>query len=175
MSSLLFSPEQILNAILHRALLTLLVFLGLSILPAVAAADGPLDQQAREIAKDLQCPICENMSVADSPSNLAGQMRDSVREQLEAGRTRQEILDYFVARYGESVLRNPPKEGINLLVWGVPPVVLGVATLLVVRMLRRQRAVPEPGEEESVLMDPEREHYQQLLEQELRGRTEGRA
>ena len=162
-------------ALRWAALLALVLLLGLVVIPLTVAADGPLEQQARDIAKDLQCPICENNSVADSPSELAKQMRGIIREQLEAGRTRQEIMDYFVARYGEAVLRNPPKEGFTLLVWWVPVVALALAAGAVVVMLRSRLVQPTPAvEDEPALTDQERERYERLLEQELHGQVEGR-
>ena len=159
-------------AVAHRPAspwtLVALVFLVCLVLPTVAFADGPLDQQARDIAKDLQCPICENLSVADSPSELATQMRASIRDQLEAGRSRQEIEAYFVARYGESVLRNPPKEGFNLLVWWVPAIALVVATVLVVSMLwNRRTSGPSHEEDERPLTPQEREQAQRVLQDAL--------
>lgn len=169
-SALMLTPVLRWVAVLVAAFL-----LSLAVFPMPAAADGPLDQQARDIAKELQCPICQNLSVADSPSELATQMRGIIREQLEAGKTRQEIEDYFVARYGESVLRNPPKEGFNLLVWWIPPIVLAVAAGLVVRMLSgRATRSASAVDEGPALTEQERERYGRLLEQELHGKAEGR-
>lgn len=151
---------------------TIAVLFAALVAPLAAQADDPLDQQARAIAKDLQCPICENHSVADSPSELATQMRGIVREQLEAGKSRQEIEAYFVARYGEAVLRNPPKEGINLLVWGVPPVALAVAASLVVRMLRRNLSESRRiGDDNVALTVQEQDRYQRMVEQEVTSRN----
>ncbi|MBI4496715.1 MAG: cytochrome c-type biogenesis protein CcmH [Chloroflexi bacterium] len=153
----------------------LLSLIGLALTPSPVRADDPLDQQAREIAKDLQCPVCENNSVADSPSELATQMRALIREQLEAGKTRQEIMDYFVARYGEAVLRDPPKAGFTLLVWWVPVIALALAAGVLVVTLRSRLLHASPTlEEEPALTDQERARYERLLEQELHDRVEGR-
>ena len=162
---------RFISTLLRVAVLALM--LGLTLAPRSARAEGPLDQEAREIGKDLQCPICENQSVQDSPSELAGQMRGIIRDQLAAGKSRKEIEDYFVARYGEAVLRNPPKEGINLLVWFVPPAVLLVGAGLVFRMLRRNVTGPRPaGDDEVALTDQERERYERLLEHEVHSGAE---
>jgi cytochrome c-type biogenesis protein CcmH len=111
----------------------------------VVRADS-LDDQVRQIAKQLQCPICESVSVADSPSELAGQMRALIRKKLEAGESEQQILDSFVAAYGDGVLTEPPRRGLSLLVWIGPVVGLafGAAIVwLVLRAWRRAGAVSE--------------------------------
>src|SRR3972149_8936690 len=66
------------------------------------AADTPdLEDQTRAISTELRCVVCQNLSIADSPSEMAQQMRAVVREQLQAGKSPQEIKDYFVSQYGE--------------------------------------------------------------------------
>src|SRR5689334_3855145 len=98
-----------------------------------AFADGPTaqEQEARDIARQLQCPICENNSVLDSPSDLARDMRVQISEQLSQGKSRDDIFRYFVDRYGEGVLREPPKAGFALLVWIGPVIALGIAAAAV--------------------------------------------
>ena len=98
-----------------------------------------LDQQAREIGLGLRCPVCQNVSVADSTSELAGQMRQVIREQLEQGKTKAEITAYFLERYGESVLFEPPKQGFALLAWIVAPLGLLAGAAVLWRLLRRRR------------------------------------
>lgn len=90
--------------------------------PGATPAD--LDQRVYEVASQLRCVVCQNLSVADSPSELAKEMRNLVRELLQQGKSREEIEAYFVSRYGEFVLLSPPKRGFNLLVWGLPFVAL---------------------------------------------------
>jgi len=87
---------------------------------ALAATNVELDDRVREIASELRCVVCQNLSVADSPSDLAREMRALVREQVKQGKSGEEIQSYFVSRYGEYVLLSPPKRGFNLLVWGLP-------------------------------------------------------
>ncbi|MCC7104475.1 MAG: cytochrome c-type biogenesis protein CcmH [Chloroflexi bacterium] len=104
----------------------------------VARADS-LDDQVRQIAKQLQCPICESVSVADSPSELAGQMRALIRKKLEAGESEQQILDSFVAAYGDGVLTEPPRRGLSLLVWIGPVIGLAFGAAIVWLVLRAWR------------------------------------
>lgn len=92
-------------------------------LPAVGE-DPAFDAKARAVAEQLRCPVCLGNSIQDSPSELAGDMRDLVREQLAAGKSEAEVKKYFVARYGEWVLLNPTAEGFNLVVWVLPGMLL---------------------------------------------------
>ena len=85
-----------------------------------AAAGVELEDRVREISSELRCVVCQNLSVADSPSDLAKEMRNVVREQVQGGKSSEEIQAYFVSRYGEYVLLSPPKRGFNLVVWGLP-------------------------------------------------------
>jgi cytochrome c-type biogenesis protein CcmH len=108
----------------------------------LARADA-LDDGVRRVALQLQCPVCEGQSAADSPSGLAGDMRSVIRSKLAAGASDQQIIDDFVASYGDSILAEPPKRGISLGVWLGPAfgVVLGAALLMfLLRTWRRARA-----------------------------------
>ncbi len=91
-----------------------------------------LDQHVKNVASQLRCPVCQGESVADSPALLAQQMRQVIREQLQAGRSDQDIVQYFASRYGEqNVVWSPPRQGFALLAWVVPiALVLGGVVLL---------------------------------------------
>ena len=125
---------------LAAALVTLVVLM----LPAVGHADA-LDDGVRRVAMQLQCPVCEGENAADSPSGLAADMRALIRTRLAAGVGDQQILDEFVASYGDSILTEPPKRGISLGVWLGPTlgVVLGVVVLGM--LLRSWRHTPSGG------------------------------
>jgi cytochrome c-type biogenesis protein CcmH len=86
----------------------------------VRSSSPEMDERVREVASELRCVVCQNLSVADSPSDLAKEMRNLVRELLQQGKTPEEIMAYFQSRYGDFVLLEPPKRGFNLLVWGLP-------------------------------------------------------
>src|SRR5205085_10209616 len=96
--------------------------------PALAHAD-PLDDSVRRVGLQLQCPVCEGETVADSPSGLAGDMRAVIRSKVAAGESDQQILDEFVASYGDSILTEPPKRGISLGVWIGPIVAVFLGAL----------------------------------------------
>ncbi len=107
--------------------------------------EDPLDREVLEIAKDLRCTVCQNQPVAESNADLAKDMRQIIREQLVAGKSRAEIMDYFVARYGDYVLMKPPTERAGLLLWIIPPLLLlSLALLSWVFLKQRSRSTPPP-------------------------------
>jgi len=83
-----------------------------------------LDALAAEVASGLRCPVCRNQSIVESNADLSREMHAVVRDRLAAGETPAEIEAYFVSRYGEWILLRPQARGINLLVYGLPLVVL---------------------------------------------------
>lgn len=106
------------------------------------AAPRSLDDEALAIGEMLQCPICQNVSVAYSPSPLAGQMREIIRKKLEAGESREQIVQYFVDRYGESILLEPPKRGFNLVAWGGPFLAVLVGAIGLYLLVKRWTQLP---------------------------------
>lgn len=105
------------------------------------------DEAVHAVASQLRCVVCQNLSVADSPSEMAHQMRDLIRERLAAGDRPDQVMAYFVQRYGEWVLLAPPARGLNLLLWLAPfgAVAGGLAVVLTLtRRWRRQRGAGEP-------------------------------
>ena len=107
-------------------------------------ADPILEAQVREIASRLRCPVCRSLSIYDSPSQMAQQMRALIGDQLRAGRSSEQVTAYFVERYGEWVLLEPRAAGLNWTVWLLPIVVLagGLAFVFVTarRWVERGRA-----------------------------------
>ncbi|MFL6624518.1 MAG: cytochrome c-type biogenesis protein CcmH [Sulfurifustaceae bacterium] len=125
---------------------TFLLLFTLIVLPVFAAdvREADLDRQVQTIAKDLRCTVCQNQSIAESEADLARDMRQIIREQLVAGKSRQEIVDYFVARYGDYVLMKPPARGPGLFIWIGPLAVLVVLATTAFVYLRRRTRVPPP-------------------------------
>ena len=106
-------------------------------LACVASAAPTLEDQVYAIARELMCPVCAGQTVAESSSQLAEQMRGTIRERLRAGQTREEIIAYFVSQFGEGVLAAPPARGSGLLLWLIPPLALGVGAIILQRFIRR--------------------------------------
>ena len=100
------------------------------------------DEEVHAIATQLRCVVCQNLSVADSPSEMARQMRDLIRERLAAGDRPEQVMAYFVERYGELVLLAPPARGLNLLLWLAPFGAVAGGLALVVTLARRWRRHP---------------------------------
>jgi cytochrome c-type biogenesis protein CcmH len=97
-----------------------------------ATTDSALEARTREVSKGLRCPVCRGESIQDSPAELAGQMRNVVREQLAAGQSAEQVRRYFTEKYGEWILLAPKAEGVNLLVYVLPGLfVLGGGALVI--------------------------------------------
>jgi cytochrome c-type biogenesis protein CcmH len=103
----------------------------------LAAAVPVNEDTVLEIGAQLRCVVCQNLSVADSPSETARQMREIIRERLAAGDSPEQVMAYFVEKYGLWILLSPPKQGFNLLVWVVPFIALGAGLVFVVVLIRR--------------------------------------
>ncbi|HEY6543174.1 MAG TPA: cytochrome c-type biogenesis protein CcmH [Ktedonobacteraceae bacterium] len=142
----------------------------------VAPVPESLDQRVHDVASQLKCPVCQGESVADSPSTISQQMRAVIRQQLQQGQSEQQIIQYFVSRYGNSILWSPPKQGFTMLAWVIPIAILLCGALLLVLVLRgwlasgRARGRSEASEgtiEDAHLDSDELQQFQSQLEQEL--------
>jgi cytochrome c-type biogenesis protein CcmH len=124
------------------------------------------DDQVNLVARQLYCPVCENIPLDVCPTQACSQWRGTIREKLEAGWSEQQILDYFVSQYGERVLARPSTRGLNVLIWVLPPLIVLVGGAFLWRYLRGQaRPAAAPAE-----AAPPADEYAQRLEQELRKR-----
>ncbi len=118
------------------------------------------DSAAHQLGLKLRCPVCQGMPIAESPSEMAQDMMRRVRAMLTEGKSEQEIMDYFVARYGEWVLLAPKPKGANLGLWILPAVALVVGVFLVVVFVRRRVTAPPsapPAEDDPYLAAVRRE------------------
>jgi len=123
------------------------------LLVATAIAASPpgtvSEETVRQIAAQLRCVVCQNLSVADSPSEMANQMREIIRERLASGDRPDQVVAYFVDKYGEWILLSPHPRGFNLLVWVVPfaATLAGLAGLILLmrRWSRRSASAPAPA------------------------------
>ncbi len=116
--------------------------------PADAAQDEALEREAQAIDRMIMCPVCPAETIDQAQVEISFQMRSVIREMLAEGRTREEILDYFVDRYGADILAAPPKSGANLLAWILPiaGVAAGLAALyLVIRAMTGRSKAPSPS------------------------------
>jgi cytochrome c-type biogenesis protein CcmH len=111
--------------------------------PDEILADPALEARAREISKDIRCPVCQGESIDDSSAPISRDLRLIIRERLVAGDTDAEVVDYIVARYGEFVLFNPRAEGSNLILWLAGPGLLLAGVAVAIAAQRGRRSVPE--------------------------------
>jgi cytochrome c-type biogenesis protein CcmH len=116
-----------------------------STLLIVAPGQQTLDARVQRVASQLKCLICQGESVADSPSTLAQQMRTAIREQLQSGKSEQDVIQYFEQRYGPQIVWSPPWQGFSLLAWLIPMAFLLCGIVLVILLLREWRSNAENG------------------------------
>jgi cytochrome c-type biogenesis protein CcmH len=107
---------------------------------AQQASDSVLEARTSALAAQLRCPVCQGLSIQDSPSELSQEMRSLVKDQLKAGKSPEEVKAYFVSKYGEWILLEPKPRGFNLLVYALPVLLvaggIGLVTVLVKRWTR---------------------------------------
>lgn len=149
-----------------RILMVLLVaaWLPLAATPAMATTEPtPMDPVAAKrlvgLAAQLRCLVCQNQSIAESDAELAVDLRKQINEQIAAGRSDREIVDFMVTRYGDFVLYRPPFKTTTVLLWVGPIALLLVAVFFFLRTLVVRRARIE----ERPLTDAERAEAQRLL------------
>lgn len=118
--------------VIKLSLLSCLIF-------AISCGFQETDEEiAQRIDRTLMCPVCPAETLDQSQSELAKQMKSVIRSQLSEGKTDQEIIDYFVQRYGEEVLSSPPKSGSTLIAWITPVVILILITLVIsIRLIKK--------------------------------------
>lgn len=106
--------------------------------------DEAQEQQFRQLTEELRCPKCQNNSIADSNSMIATDLRQKVYELMQEGKSKKEIVDYMVARYGNFVTYDPPLTPLTVLLWVLPVVAIGIGGWVIyARSRRRVRVVPE--------------------------------
>lgn len=105
---------------IHWTILSILILVSLLPGSAFAQDSGPTDDDVNAVAKQLFCPVCENIPLDACGTQACEQWRAIIRDRLADGWTEDQIKDYFVAQYGDRVLAEPPRRGFNLAVYLVP-------------------------------------------------------
>ena len=149
----------------------LLILLLLPLTAGLAQEDGPTDNEVNAIAKQLYCPVCENIPLDVCGTQACVQWRSLIREKLAEGWTEAEIKNYFVEQYGDRVLAvPPPSRGLNWLVYVLPPLAFLAGAVVLFRAVRSwQRPKDAPPAEEEAAATPE-DPYVAQLEEELSAR-----
>ena len=140
----------------------------------VAAQDAkptPSDDDVNRVAKQMFCPVCENIPLDVCPTQACNEWRELIRLKLSQGWSDDQIKQYFAQQYGDRVLAEPPRRGLNWLVYLLPPLFILVGAFIVFRVLTSMKsrsassAVTEtPPINPSASDDP----YLARLEEELR-------
>ena len=172
---------SILKILIQTIIFCVVVFLS----PVVygQASEEELEREAQAIDRMIMCPVCPAETIDQAQVEISFQMRTVIREMLAEGRSRQEILDYFVDRYGPDILAAPPKSGANLLAWILPiaGVAAGMGVLFLViramtngrsggREVRNERETslpPHPSPAAPQPDDPELSPYMEIVDRSL--------
>ncbi len=132
-----------------------------------------LDQRVQDVASQLKCPVCQGESVADSQATIAQQMRQVIREQLQSGKSEQDVVQYFVHSYGDQIVWLPLWQGFSLLAWLIPMAFLLGGAVLVFIVLREWRAdaavigASSMVSQDEISLDADLQQYRGQLEAEL--------
>ena len=159
--------------------LLMLVMLGLALIliqPGPASAQEPIptsfpisDDQVNAIAREMYCPVCENIPLDVCPTQACSEWRELIRDKLAEGWSEEQIKDYFVERFGDRVSSTPPLRGLNWLVYLVPPIAFITGSIFLFRaaMRQRERNIKEiQGNKPN--LDSAEDAYIEKLEEELR-------
>jgi cytochrome c-type biogenesis protein CcmH len=156
-------------------LVVLITLLALLLVSGSAMAQGTnppgnvTDDQVNAVARQLYCPVCENIPLDVCPTQACIQWRDLIRQKLAQGWTADQIKQYFVAQYGDRVLATPPAHGLNWLVYIVPPIAILAGAFLLYRAFRAwKKPVPEITIED--VKQNVGDEYIMRLEEELKKR-----
>ena len=171
----------------HPVFMILLACMLLSMSSSLALAAGttpwqqdspprqPTDDEVNAVAKQLYCPVCENIPLDVCPTLACEQWRSLIREKLAAGWSEEEIKTYFVNQYGDRVLATPPTRGLNWLVYIIPPLAILAGAFLLFRAFSawRKPAVDSEPQTPLVVAEGTTDEYAARLEDELRKRQTG--
>lgn len=147
-----------------------LVLAGLLYKSAFAQDPTPSDDQVNAIAKQLYCPVCENTPLDVCPTEACRQWRALIRQMLAEGKTEDEIKQYFVDNYGARVLAEPPRTGLNWLVYILPPLIILLGAFFLFRALKAWTKPAAPSTASRSEMEAPKDDYVARLEEELKKR-----
>ncbi|MEP5764507.1 MAG: cytochrome c-type biogenesis protein [Halieaceae bacterium] len=122
-------------------------------------ADEEMRERYRLLSAELRCPKCQNQNIADSNAPIAADLRAQLHEQLHAGRSNDEIVEYMVDRYGEFVLYRPRWNQVTMVLWLAPVILLGLALWVLLASIRNRKA----GAASVALSEAEQQRLQALL------------
>jgi len=148
------------------------LLLGVFVQGGLAQTGEPTDDQVNAIAKQLYCPVCENIPLDVCSTQACAQWRALIKEKLSLGWTEAEIKQYFVDQYGDRVLAEPPRRGLNWLVYLLPPAAILIGAYILLRAFQSWNASTKESlkEETAGGPTPASDEYIARLEEELKRR-----
>jgi cytochrome c-type biogenesis protein CcmH len=142
--------------------------------PVLAQQPTPSDNEVNRVAKQLYCPVCENIPLDVCPTQACAEWRELIRLKIADGWSDEQIKDYFAVQYGDRVLAEPPRRGLNWLVYFLPPIFFLGGAVLVYSVLRNMRKVSGTGSAGSAAEGSSAEDadpYLRQVEEELKKHT----
>ena len=131
----------------------------------------PSDDEVNAVARQLFCPVCENTPLDVCPTQACAQWRELIRAKLADGWTADQIKQYFATQYGARVLAEPPRQGLNWLVYVIPPVLMLIGVYILYRALQSMRKQPALADlNASEPAAPDSDEYLRRVEEELKKR-----
>ena len=128
-----------------------------------------MEQRSQALNRTIMCPVCPGESIDQSQVVLAVQMRGIVAEKLAAGWSDEQVREFFVERYGPSVLLEPQTRGISLAVWLAPPIGVAAAIGVFVIALRHMRRRPTASDGDDEISDDDLQPYYERIEASVSG------
>ena len=125
-----------------RLLLSMMIFWSaqsLAVIETYEFSSPDLEMRYKALSQELRCPKCQNQNIADSNAPISRDLRAIVHEQLEAGASDKEIIEFLVDRYGEFVRYRPGVDSNTLWLWSAPIILLIMAVAVVVTQIRKDR------------------------------------
>jgi cytochrome c-type biogenesis protein CcmH len=135
--------------------------------PRPLADDPALEKRLHNLSQNLRCLVCQNETLADSQADLAADLRDEIREQMKAGKSDKEIIDFLTARYGQFILYKPQVTPTTYLLWFGPFVLLLAGLAVLFRYIKQRRDLIA----EKPLSAEERRRAEELLRTRSRKET----
>jgi cytochrome c-type biogenesis protein CcmH len=110
--------------------------------PIPAIGDPELEARYQALIHEVRCLVCENRSIAESPSDVAADLKNLIHDMIVEGKSDAEIADFLAARYGDSILYRPPVQPNTWLLWGGPAVLLLLGAFVFARIVRARAMQP---------------------------------
>ena len=144
-----------------RKLLTLLLLLPALSLAAIEIQQFDNAQQEadyRSLIQELRCPQCQNNNIADSNATISADMREKTLELLKQGKTKQEVVNYMIERYGNFVTYDPPLTPATVLLWLTPLFLILIGFVLLAKRKKQHRQAVSSVQNSAKELDQHRLH-----------------